>query len=65
MSKPLLELITCESGDWSVLRIDLSEGFEYAGHDIPDFIWINFIKKLGFNVEYKRISDEDMEEGNY
>ena len=65
MSKPLIELITCESGDWSVLKVNLGEDFEYQGHSIPDFKWIELLEMLGYKVDYKEISDEDMEEGNY
>ena len=65
MIKPLIELITCESGDWNVLRVNLGESFNHAGHSIPDFVWVKLIKLLGFDIEKKEISDEDMENGNY
>jgi hypothetical protein len=65
MSKPLIELITCESGDWEVLRMNLGEDFEYSGHDIPDGVWIKLLRTLEYDVEEKEISDEDMEQGNY
>ena len=58
-----IKLISCESGDWHVLSS--SEGFEYEGHDIPDHIWINLIRQLGYEVKKKEISDEDMEMSNY
>lgn len=65
MSKPLIELITCESGDWEVLRMDLGESFEFGNHSIPNGVWIKLLEKLGYEVKQKKISDEDMEEGNY
>jgi hypothetical protein len=46
MSKPLIELITCESGDWNVLRVNLGEDFEFQGHSIPDFEWIKLVNLL-------------------
>ena len=32
MSKPLIELITCECGDWEVLRVNFGEDFIREGH---------------------------------
>lgn len=63
--KDLIELINCESGDWEVLRVNLGEDFEYSGHSIPNHEWIRLLKMLGYEVEIKTISDEDMEEENY
>ena len=65
MIKPLIDLITNESCDWKVLRMNLGLGYEFANHNIPDFAWIDLLNKLGFKVEKIKISDEDMEEGNY
>jgi hypothetical protein len=65
MSKPLIQLITCESGDWEVLRINLGEDFSFEGHSIPNEVWIRLIKKLGYVVETIDVSDEDMEYRNY
>jgi len=65
MSKPLIELITCDSGDWKVLRMNLGEDFEYSNHSIPDFKWVELLNKLGYEVERKEISDEDMEKEEY
>ena len=65
MSKPLIELITCESGDWEVLRVNLGEDFCREGHRISNRQWIDLIKLLGYEVEKKVISDEDMEYENY
>lgn len=65
MSKPLIELITCESGDWEVLRTNFGEDFKYEGHSIPDGVWVKLIEQLGYEVETREISDEDMEMGEY
>ena len=71
MSKPLvkLELITCEAGDWEILRMDGKESFisdyEAEGHSISNYDWIQLLKVLGFEVTEKEISDEDMEDGRY
>lgn len=65
MTKPLIELIVCESGDWKVLRVNLGEDFEFQGHSIPNHEWIRLLKLLGYEVEVREISDEDMENYNY
>ena len=65
MSKPLIELISCASGDWKVLRVNLGEDFEYQGHSVPNHEWIRLLESLGYEVEERNISDEDMEFGNY
>lgn len=65
MSKPLIELITCESGDWEVLRVNLGEDFERSGHSIRELDWLDLLDKLGYRLEIKEISDEDMEMENY
>lgn len=65
MSKTLIELITCESGDWSVLRVNLGEDFKVEGHSLSNWDWIELLNLLGYKVEQKEISDEDMEYGRY
>lgn len=65
MSKPLIELITNESGDWEILRMDLGEDFEHRGHSTPNHVWIKLLKRLGYEVDQIEISDEDMEEENF
>jgi len=65
MSKPLIELIKNESHDWAVLRMNLGEDFDFQGHSIPDHEWIRLVKLLGYEVEEREISDEDMEYDNY
>lgn len=63
MSKPRIELITCNSGDWEVLKID-SEIFA-ENHRLSSYDWVRFLDKLGYKIEEIEISDEDMEMGNY
>ena len=65
MSKPLIELILPESGDWEVLRLNLGEDFKCEGHSISNYGWIGLLEVLGFEVEVKCISDEDMEYERY
>lgn len=65
MSKSFITLITCDSGDWEVLRVNLGEYFQSEGHSIPNHTWIELLNLLGFEVEEKEISDEDMEYGRY
>jgi len=65
MSKPLIELIFPESGDWEVLRMNLGEDFKHEGHSIPNGAWIKLLEILGYEVEVKYISDEDMEHERY
>ncbi len=59
----LIKLIGNESGDWKVLKID--DKIYYQGHSIPDFIWLDLLADLCFEVESESISDDDMENGNY
>ena len=63
MSKPQIELIRCNSGDWEVLKID-SEIFA-ENHKLSSYDWVRFLDKLGYKIEEIEISDEDMEMGNY
>lgn len=65
MSKPLIELISNKCGDWEVLRMNLGEDFYADGHSISGQDWIDLLEVLGYTVEYREISDEDMEDGNY
>lgn len=64
MSKDNVELITCEDGDWEVLRLN---GEVVAdGHSIAPFEWRELITKLtGIEVEHREISNENMLDGNY
>lgn len=65
MSKPLIELITCDRGDWEVLRVNLGEDFQEEGHRINSDGWMDLLNLLGYKVEEIHISNEDMENGNY
>jgi len=60
MSKPLIELISNKSGDWEILRVN--EDIEMQGHSINNHMWCDLLRTLGFEVERKEISDEEMEE---
>ena len=60
MSK--VELITNESGDWSVLKKD--DKIVFQDHSIPDYIWLALIASFNVETFENTISDEDMEE-NY
>ena len=63
MGKAQIELITCDSGDWEVLKID---GKIFAeGHRLSSYDWVRFLNKLGHKVEEIEISDEDLAMGNY
>ena len=65
MSKPYIELISCESGDWEILTVNYGEDFQASGHSISNWDWIRLLSILGFEVDKKEISDEDMENGEY
>lgn len=65
MSKPFIELITCECGDWEILRVNLGEDFQAEGHRLNDWDWIELLDLLGYKVEEREISDEDMENRRY
>jgi hypothetical protein len=67
MSKPLIQYITSDSGDWAVLRVKTDEAeTEYSGHSIGFFVWLEVMRDyLKCDIEMKCISDEDMENENY
>jgi hypothetical protein len=65
MIRPLIELISCESGDWQVLQVNLGEDFFVEGHSIRNEDWIHLLKELGYPVTKKCLKDEDMEYGDY
>lgn len=65
MSKPFIELITCECGDWEILRVNLGEDFQAEGHCLNSWDWIELLDLLGYKVEEREISDEDMENRRY
>lgn len=56
-SDTIIELITCESGDWEILKVN---GLTVeAGHSIN---WPEVIKFLGYNFKEEYLTDELMEE---
>lgn len=65
MVRPTIELITCQSGDWEVLRINGEDDFEQEGHSISNTDWIRLLNYLGYEVKIRCISDEDMENEDY
>lgn len=56
-------LVTNESGDWEVLL--LNGEVYYEGHNIPAFIWLNLVNELGYVVNTRELTDEEMECGMY
>lgn len=65
MIRPLIELITCQSGDWEVLQVNLGYDFICEGHKISNEDWIKLLKELGYRVTKKCLSDEVMGYGDY
>ena len=61
-TEPYITLTKCESGDWEILEADFGETFRASGHSIRNHDWIALLKELGYKVEEKIISDEEMEE---
>lgn len=67
MNKPKITLTTCDSGDWEILEMSLKQEeselyFNVDGHSLSNQSWIGLLNKLGYEVEEKCISDEEMEE---
>ena len=56
MASNKIKLTTAD--DYTVLHY---EDFFREGHRIDYDDWIDFLKYLGYEVEYKEISDEEME----
>lgn len=65
MTKHKIELITNESGDWIILK--LNDEFFAEGHSIYESEWLDLIKEINPNIEIKQkeISDEKMENYDY
>lgn len=65
MTKHKIELITNESGDWSILK--LNDEFFAEGHSIHESKWLDLIKEINPNTEIKQkeISDGEMENYDY
>ena len=58
MASNKIQITTNESDDYTVLHY---EDFIREGLRIDYDDWIDFLKYLGYEVEYKEISDEEME----
>ena len=58
-----VELITCETGDWEVLK--LNDEIIAEGHSLSNMDWFTLLDKLDVLFGGTEISDEDMENGNY
>jgi hypothetical protein len=58
-----IELISCEGGDWEVLKVDGKVRFD--GHSIREHEWIELLTEIGADVTTRTISDEAMEMGEY
>ena len=59
MANNKIQIATNESDDYIVLHY---EDFFRKGYRIDYDDWIDLLKYLGYEVEYKEISDEGMEE---
>jgi hypothetical protein len=56
----MIELITCDSGDWDVLKVNGKIFFE--GHEIPDHVWLDLLQtKFAIPCKGYAISDDAME----
>lgn len=55
-----VKVITCESGDWTIVEVD---GKEVAnGHSISNHDWVDILNEdLGIEAIEECISDEEME----
>lgn len=58
MASNKIQITTNESDDYTVLHY---EDFFREGHRIDYDDWIDLLKYLGYEVECKEISDEEME----
>ena len=59
VTKDKIKLTTNESGDWAILKY---KDFKREGHQIREYDWIDLLEYLGYKIEDKEISDEEMEE---
>lgn len=59
IAKEKIKLTTNESGDWAILEY---KDFKLEGHQIIEYDWIDLLEYLGYKIEDKEISDEEMEE---
>lgn len=58
MASNKIQIATNESDDYIVLHY---EDFSRKGYRIDYDDWIDLLKYLGYKVEYKEISNEEME----
>ena len=54
-----IKFTTNESDDWSILQCG---DFKTCNHQISKEEWVELLRYLGHEVDYKEISDEDMQE---
>lgn len=65
VAKRKIEFITCESGDWEVIRINGGRDFNDEGHSLRLMHFKRLLEYLGFEVEERELTDEEMEGGDY
>lgn len=58
ISKEKIKLTTSESGEYAILQY---KDFFREEHVIAEFDWMDLLKYLGYKIEDKEISDEEME----
>lgn len=58
MASNKIKFITNESGDWEIVRY---EGFEMSDHRLSMLDYKKLLEFIGYEVEMKKISDEEME----
>lgn len=58
MTDNKIKLTTNESGDYAILEY---RDFKIEGHCITGCDWMDLLKHLGYETEFKEISDEEME----
>lgn len=56
-------MITCETGDWYVLKLN-DEIYE-EGYSIPKSKWLELLEEIGCEVNSIMISDKEMKNGEY
>lgn len=59
MASNTVKITTNESGDWGIVQY---EDFEICNHRLNIEDWIEFLRYLGYAVDYKEVSDEEIEQ---
>ena len=59
----MIEHITCEGGDYEVLKFDGE--IWYEGNSIPSYEWLQLLKVRFVDVVSTEVTDKQMEEGDY